>query len=358
MQVRLIHYLSHVLFMRRIAIVFLILIVALLGVLGALVYVFVYKTNDVSKTVQVELQEGEGALFLAARLEEEGVIHNKAVFRKYLSFKGIDRNIQTGVYTFQPPFSVARIADAIATPENKEVSITIIPGWDLREITAYLASKGFGTEQDIAEQIGKSAVRQKPDQERPAFIKKYALGQHIPETASLEGYLAPDTYRVFANATLDQVIEKVFAHRDSQFTEQMYRDIAASKRSVRDIIIMASVIEREVRSPQDRNIVADLFWRRYDMNWALQADSTVHYAVNKKGNVFTTKEDRQTDSPWNTYKYPGLPEGPISTPSISSIMAAIYPEKNNYWYFLTTYEGRVIYAKTLEEHNANKIHLQ
>jgi UPF0755 protein len=120
---------------------------------------------------------------------------------------------------------------------------------------------------------------------------------------------------------------------------------------------MASLLEREVRSPADKKKVSDLFWRRYAMGWALQADSTVHYVHGKKGDVFTTSAERKIDSPWNTYKYPGLPIGPISTPSLNAIMAAIYPEKNEYWYFLTTPEGEVKYAKTLEEHNANKIHL-
>jgi len=116
---------------------------------------------------------------------------------------------------------------------------------------------------------------------------------------------------------------------------------------------MASILEREVRSKDDKAIVSDLFWRRYNLNWALQADSTVHYAVRKKGDVFTTREDRDSVSPWNTYKYPGLPLGPISSPSLGSIMAAIYPEGNNYWYFLTDSDGAVHYAKNLDEHNQN-----
>ena len=90
------------------------------------------------------------------------------------------------------------------------------------------------------------------------------------------------------------------------------------------------------------------------MNWALQADSTIHYIVGTSGSVFTSDLDRQVDSLWNTYKYPGLPLGSIGTPSLESIKAAIYPENNDYWYFLTTLDtGKVIYAKTLAEHNIN-----
>jgi len=119
-------------------------------------------------------------------------------------------------------------------------------------------------------------------------------------------------------------------------------------------LTLASIVEREVRGERDRKKVADIFWRRLDMNWALQADSTVHYAVGKTGNVFTSKEDRDSLSPWNTYKYPGLPLGPISNPDLESIMASIYPEPNEYYYFLTDEEGVVHYGKTLEEHNENR----
>ncbi len=100
--------------------------------------------------------------------------------------------------------------------------------------------------------------------------------------------------------------------------------------------------------------MADLFLRRLEKGWALQADSTVHYISGRNGDVFTKKTERDVDSLWNTYKYPGLPPGPISTPSIESIMAVVYPKANPYWYFLTDLEGGVHYGKTLDEHNTNR----
>jgi len=149
-------------------------------------------------------------------------------------------------------------------------------------------------------------------------------------------------------------VQKLITERESQFTDQMYADIVKSGHSVFEVLTMASILEREVRDSKDRKLVSDLFWRRYDQNWALQADSTVHYAVGKNGTVFTTAEDRDSLSPWNTYRYPGLPIGPISTPSLDSIMASIYPQSNEYWYFLTDKDGVVRYGKTLEEHNLNR----
>jgi UPF0755 protein len=174
-----------------------------------------------------------------------------------------------------------------------------------------------------------------------------------PSFISYEGFLAPDTYRIFKNSTATDIVKKLIFERNSQFTDKMYEDVKKSDRTLFEVITMASIVEREVRGKEDKSIVADIFWRRYDMNWALQADSTVHYAVGKKGNVFTTKEDRDSMSEWNTYRWPGLPLGPISNPSLESIIATIYPTKNNNWYFLTATDGSVKYGKTLEEHNQN-----
>lgn len=336
-----------------------VIVVLLIGVVAVFVLARrVVGATEMRDPISIELKEGEGVRTLADRLVDAGVIRDAALFRRYVQLKGIDRSVQAGVFTFTPPHSIARIADQLAHPEQNERSITVLPGWDLREIATYLSEQGFGSEEDFFAFAGKSAALYAAPTKHVTGTEQLALFERIPKTASLEGYLAPDTFRVYNNATIADIIAKMAAERDSQFTEQMYKDIAAQKRTVHDIVIMASLLEREVRSDADRKKVADLFWRRYDMGWALQADSTVHYAVNKKGNVYTTKQDRETNSPWNTYKYPGLPIGPISTPSLSSIMAAIYPEKNDYWFFLTTPEGKVVYGKTLEEHNANKVHLR
>lgn len=333
------------------------IVIFFLGVC-AYVYYGLHQASSSADPFTLTVKEGEGVSVITDRLEAEGVISRGDWLAKYLQLKGVDKKIQVGVFTLTPPFSIVHIAEQFGHPEKNEKTITLLPGWDLREIVAYLVNQGFGTEEQFFALTGKSATAYSKPVVRPESIASIPLYLKLPKTASLEGYLAPDTYRVYANATPEDIIKKLFIERDSQFTDQMYKDIAAQKRTVHEVMTMASILEREVRTDEERKKVADLFWRRYDMGWALQADSTVHYLTNKKGDVYTTSKDRQTDSPWNTYKYKELPPGPISTPSISSIMAAIYPEKNDYWYFLTTFEGRVVYAKTLEQHNANKVHLE
>lgn len=243
-----------------------------------------------------------------------------------------------------------------------EITITIIPGWNLRQVAEYLVKQGLAsTTEDVFAFTGKPAY----DYRLPAGqaglvasplpqIEDLKILKGKPKLASYEGYLAPETYRVFADASILDVLKKLVEQREKEITAEMRSDIKKFDRSFHEIMIMASILEKEVQHPSDKAKVADVLWRRYDKNWALQVDSSVHYAVDKTGDVFTTDKERAVDSQWNTYKYPGLPLGPISNPGVDSILAAINPEKNNYWYFLTGKDGAVYYGKTLEEHNANK----
>jgi len=304
--------------------------------------------------VMVSVEPDETASALAHRLENEGVISSATLFQYYLRVKHIDTKIKAGTFAVAQPVNIVRVAGALLyDPGKSERQITVLPGWNNRDVAAYFAKEGIADETTVLALLGAPAV----DYRVTPLVGLHTTDVHIatyrPGGAGFEGYLAPDTYRIFENATIEDIIEKLLMHRDSQFTSEMYADIAASGRTVHDVMTIASLLEREVRSKEDRKMVADLFWRRYDENWALQADSTVHFLTGKAGNVFTTKEDRESLNPWNTYKYPGLPLGPIAHPSLSSIEAAIYPQKNLYNYFLTDKDGDVHYAVDLNGHNAN-----
>ncbi|MSU75011.1 MAG: endolytic transglycosylase MltG [Candidatus Magasanikbacteria bacterium] len=247
----------------------------------------------------------------------------------------------------------------IPIPPRPEVTITIIPGWNLRQVAEYLVLKGFAsTTDDVYRITGEPARDYRMVANRGPHIElDTSITQFKERNISYEGYLAPETYRVFADARLEDVIKKLIKERDKQFTADIYKAVNKSGASVHEIITMASIVEREVKHDEDRTKVADILWRRVRRGWALQVDSSVHYAVDRTGDVFTTNKERDMDSPWNTYKYPGLPPGPISNPGLESIKAALSPEKNEYWYFLSGRDGKMYYGKTLEEHNANKKYL-
>ncbi len=262
---------------------------------------------------------------------------------------------------------IHRIAPPPAViPPREEVTLTIIPGWTLRQVADYLVVKGFASTTDEVFAItGKPAVVRalRAGPPFPDAIQGLELISRKPGTISYEGYLAPETYRVFRDATLVDVIKKLLAERETEMTSVFPDDGSGataplgevmSDVTVPDVMTMASIIEKETRHPEDRAIVSDILWRRYKKGWALQVDSSVHYAVDRTGDVFTTDQERAIDSPWNTYKYPGLPPGPICNPSIEAIKAALHPETNNYWYFLTGTDGKMYYGKTLDEHNLNR----
>lgn len=324
--------------------------------------------------ITFSVTQGESVKNIASDLAANHIIRHPLLFRLYLVASGRDRSIHAGEFTVEAPITMARVAAALA--ENAaaaEKTITIIPGWDLRDIAAYLQSEGLIESDQVffSSEVGLPAHRYSLKAQLPLpLLAIDAWQMHIatstfgtdlqlpvleskPWDVGLEGYLAPDTYRIFANATVHDVVLKLLRERDAQFTSELMTAVRASGHSIHDVLTLASVVEREVRGDVDRAMVADIFWRRVDAGMPLQADSTVHYAVGKKGDLFTTVKDRESDNAWNTYKYPGLPPGPIATPSLSSIIAAIHPQKNNYWFFLTTPEGEVKYAKTLDEHNRN-----
>ncbi len=324
----------------------------LLGVCGWFlreIFIAEPKGNSTASEINFSVLPGESVSSLAARLEEEQVVRSKALFKRYAQARNIDKNIQSGTYTIVRPFTLSRVIHALSHPESREErTITIIPGWDLRDIADYFESEDIASSTEVYRLVGEPARLMAPTiNDLPhVFSGK-------PENVSLEGYLSPNTYRIYTDATTEDIMQKFVLARANEWSAEMFGRLAESGRTMHEVLTIASIVEREVRSDADRAKVADIFWRRFDAGWGLQADSTVHYAVGKKGDVFTTKEDRARENLWNTYKFAGLPPGPISNPGLPSIMATLYPEKNSFWYFLTTVDGEVKYAKTIEEHGRN-----
>jgi UPF0755 protein len=174
-----------------------------------------------------------------------------------------------------------------------------------------------------------------------------------------EGYLFPDTYRVYASATPAAIVKKMLDNFDAKLTPSLRADINKQGKTIKDIVIMASIIEKEAGidygqgADSDARIISGIFWNRLKIGQGLQSDVTVAYAL-KDNNFKNSNLDLNVDSPYNTYKYRGLPPGPIANPGLIAIQAAITPLATNYYYFLTTPDHKIIYAKTYEEHLQNK----
>ena len=246
-------------------------------------------------------------------------------------------------------------------PVREEINITIIPGWNLRQIATDWQKKGLiKNEDELYKRVGKPAYDYIANgQKAPILSFTDNLGKDFfpllstkQKGVSYEGYFFPDTYRVYKDAKFEEILDKIFSNLENKITVEMRVEINRQKKNLFDILTMASLVEREANTLQDMQMVADIFWRREKQDWALQSCATVNY-VTGKNDPAVSAEDQQVDSLYNTYKYPGLPLGPIGNPGLDAIKAVIYPKANNYWYFMTGKDGKMYYATTLEEHNNN-----
>lgn len=246
-------------------------------------------------------------------------------------------------------------------PPKKEINITIIPGWNLRDIAKdWVAQNIIKDEKELYALLGEPAYSYKARRKDAPVVffesvpaeQKYPLLSTKPDYVSYEGYLFPDTYRVYADAKPEDILKKVFSNLEDKITAKMREEIIKQKKSFFEILNMAALVEREAKTPEDMAMVADIFWRREKMNWALQSCASVNY-ITGKNDPGVLDVDRAIDSAFNTYKYPGLPLGPVGNPSMKGITAVLYPQKNTYWYFMSGTDGTMHYAKTLEEHNIN-----
>ncbi|MFH1890000.1 MAG: endolytic transglycosylase MltG [Candidatus Kuenenbacteria bacterium] len=298
--------------------------------------------------VSFNITKGEGVNKISYNLKNQKIIKNSFAFEIYAYLKDVGHHFQAGSYELPEIINIKRLVEILTMGQNAdEWTLTVIEGWTAREISQRLENDGKFQSEELLEAIGYIPG------DRIDFKQNYDFLNDKPDSASLEGYLFPDTYRFFIESGMKDILNKMLDNFDKKLTQQMRADIQAKDKTIFDIIRMASIIEREVRTEEDRPIVAGIFWKRLDAGMALEADSTVNY-ITGKNTPAVSLEDLQIDSPYNTYKYPGLPPGPISNPGLASIEAAIYPEESDYWFFLTDSEGMVHYAENFDEHVENK----
>lgn len=231
-----------------------------------------------------------------------------------------------------------------------EETIKILEGWTNQDIAQYFSNRGKWSETDVLNVINSASSTK-------SFIKQFNFLDHIITPKTLEGYLFPDTYRIFASSTVDDLAIKMLNNFDHKLTAQMRMDIKKQGRTISEIVIMASIIEKEApfhgQDNSDAKIVAGIFWNRIQNGQALQSDATLSYIFKDKK---SSHEGEELNNPslYNTYKYRGLPPGPICNPGLLALEAAVYPMDTNYNYFLTASDGNIYYAKTFAEHLKNK----
>ncbi len=293
---------------------------------------------------------GQNFIEIGKALEKEGAVRSAFVFSLYSFVSGLRTKFQAGAYVIPPRTGVAAIARLFVQGEGShERTVTIIEGWTFEEMDAYLAEEKVFTKGAFL-----AAVKKIPAS--CAFAENVcSLVADIPKKSNaLEGYLFPDTYRLFFDAKPEDLIEKMLNNfLEKTGVKALARSFETSAHSRHEIITMASIIEAEVPHEADRVMVSGIFWKRIDAGVPLQADSTVNYATGKSARA-ASLTDLKFNSPYNTYLYPDLPPGPIGNPGTSAIKAALSPQDSPYWFFLSRDDGTTVFSKTLEEHAAAK----
>lgn len=302
-----------------------------------------------SKTI-FEIEQGQSVQAISDALEKAGLIRGSDYFRLYLWKTGSGSKLKAGIYELSPAMGIPQITTILTAGES---------GLKSNETRVVIPE---GKSNDEVMQLLKEAQAVPADANFEGLhidTYKYAFLADKPEGTDLQGFLFPDTYNFFKGSRLDEVIAKMLDEFDSKLTSEMRTDIKAQGKSIYEVIILASIVEKEAGNKEEMPLIASVFHNRLKIGQALQSDATVNY-VTRAGRAMPTNEDLEVDSPYNTYKYSGLPPTPICNPGIEAIKAVIYPAETDYYYFLTTQDGeqKTYFSKTYEEHLANKaLHL-
>jgi UPF0755 protein len=287
----------------------------------------------------VEIPQGAGPAGIARRLAQAGVVRNTLAFRIAVWVTGEGRRLQAGEYRFDHPVSARQVVEKIARGEVYLRPLTFPEGLTMRQMAELYEQKGFGTAAEFL-----------------AAARNVSLVSAIdPAAEDLEGYLFPDTYALPRRATADQLVARMVAGFQKALTPQVRQNASARGLDVRQLVTLASIVEKETGTASERPLVAAVYSNRLKIGMGLQCDPTVIYALERAGryNGNLTRENLLFDSPYNTYRYPGLPPGPIANPGRGSLEAAASPAAVPYLYFVSRNDGTHAFATTLEEHNRN-----
>ncbi|EKE10807.1 MAG: hypothetical protein ACD_15C00197G0001, partial [uncultured bacterium] len=225
------------------------------------------------------------------------------------------------------------------------VRVTFPEGWTAEDMAERLNEKNLPGDRFLE-------IAKNPPSET---VGQFGFLKDMPAGASLEGYLFPDTYFFAPEESAENIVLKMLKNFDNRLSEKFRKEIETKGRDIFGTITMASIVESEVKTEADRKIVSGIFWNRLEIGMALQSDATVSYALGGEKKIQHDAADINIGSPYNTYRFKGLPPGPVSNPGISSIEAAINPEETDYLYFLNNPEtGKTFFSVTFEEHVRNK----
>ena len=328
---------------------FLVLPLAVGGVLYWHIYVPAGHPED-NREHLFEVPQGATTREVGEKLEDRDLIRSSLVFREYVRFSQQDQQIIAGNYLLTPSMNLSEIARQLAggeTVEEDTIVFTVPEGRSIEQIATLLAERGMVDRENFLN------LAQNPPQD---ILDSYSfLQEEYPELKYvLEGYLFPETYEVVVDATEEEIITTMLEQLEKNIVDKR-EDIEDTGMTLHEILILASIIEREARVDHEREIIASVFHNRLEIDQPLESCATIQYAIGEIKEVLL-HSDLEHESPYNTYQRKGLPPGPIASPGLASIKAALYPADTDYRYFVSKGDGsgEHLFAETHEGHIRNR----
>jgi UPF0755 protein len=289
------------------------------------------------------IEPGESLSSVVNRLEQAGVLRNGRALRAYLIWSGQDTGVQAGTYRLSASMTALQVARALQSPAPGKAVLVVLAGWRMEEVAAALPSSGL----QVSPEEFLAAARQPP-----------AFGGLLPAGASAEGFLFPDQYVLPRETDAEALLVLLVQNFAFHLTPELRQGFARQGLDVYQAVTLASLIEREAMVDEEMPLIASVFYNRLAVGMTLGSDASVQYALgyNHVQNTWWTNPlsslDLEVDSPYNTYRYPGLPPGPICSPSLAALQAVASPANTPYFYFRARCDGsgRHFFAETYEEH--------
>jgi peptidoglycan lytic transglycosylase G len=322
-------------------IAFVLLLLAIAGGVVAVMYLRVHEPyRGFGGTEQfVELPPGSGSIAIGQRLVDAGVVRDLRTFRTALWVSGQGRHLKAGDYRFDRAMTPFEVIDKVARGDVYVITVTFREGLTIVEMAKIFESHGIGSAAAFLDAAKDASLIHAID----------------PAATDLEGYLFPETYALSRHADAAKLIRQMVARFDHVWSPEMREAAQARGLSARQAVTLASIVEKETAKPEERPLVAAVYTTRLRIGMPLQCDPTVIYALAQAGRYSGNihKDDLAIDSRYNTYRYPGLPPGPIASPGRASLDAALHPADADYLYFVSRNDGSHVFARTLDEHNRN-----
>ena len=308
-----------------------------------------------TQTVAFEVASGSSLSSVSRQLEEAGLIHNHTVFKYMADFMGMGQKIQSGDYELSRSMSATDILDRLIAGDGKPLTakITIIPGWTIEDIAAYLVEQKILSKPDEFLAL----CRTGESYSGYYFIEEMMkTGDTDRRLYALEGYLSPNTYEIYTSSSADTIIKRLLSQTEAAYSLSYDERAQELGLTMDEVFTLASMIEKEAKKGDFAKVSA-VFHNRLKQKMTLGSDVTIKYVSGSEKMVLGSS-DLDVDSPYNTYKYKGLPIGPICNPTMDAVIAALYPDEQflaqKYLYFCSTDpdSGSLHFSKTLEEHEA------